>query len=40
MEEVECYKHLGVDVLSDGRMNEAETHRIGDASKVSGALQK
>ena len=40
MEEVECYRYLGVDVSSDGRMNEEVRHRIGEARKVSGALQK
>merc|ERR1712105_304859 len=40
MEEVECYRYLGVDVSHDGKMNEEVSHRIGEARKVSGALQK
>ncbi|MEL7520935.1 MAG: reverse transcriptase family protein, partial [Cyanobacteria bacterium J06553_1] len=40
MEEVECYRYLGVDIAHDGRMNDEVSHRIGEARKVSGALQK
>ena len=40
MEEVESYRYLGVDVSSDGRMSEEVGHRIGEARKASGALQK
>ena len=40
MEEVESYRYLGVDVSSDGRMNEEVSHRIGEARKVAGALQE
>ena len=39
MEEVNSYKYLGVDISSDGRMNEETSHRIGEARKASGALQ-
>ena len=40
MEDVECYRYLGVDVSSDGRINEEVRYRIGEARKVPGALQK
>ena len=40
MEEVDCYRYLGVDVSSDGRMNEEISHRMGEARKASGALQR
>ena len=30
---------MGVDVTSDGKMNEEVNHRIGEAKKVSGGLQ-
>ena len=40
MEEVECYRYLGVDASSDGRMNEKVSHRIGEVRKVAGALQE
>ena len=40
MEEVESYRYLGVDISADGRMVEEVSHRIGEARKVSGALQK
>jgi len=40
MEAVECYRYLGVDISNDGRMNEEVRHRIGEARKASGALQK
>ena len=40
MEEVECYRYLGVDVSSDDRTNEEVRQRIGEARKVSGTLQK
>ena len=38
--EVDCYRYLGVDVSSDGRMNEEMSHKIGEARKASGALQR
>merc|ERR1712002_206763 len=40
MEEVDCYRYLGVDILSDGRMNEELSHRIGEARKASGPMQR
>ena len=33
-------RYLGVDVMSDGRMNEEMNHIIGEAKEVSGGLQK
>merc|ERR1712002_941297 len=40
MEEVDCYRYLGVDISSNSRMNEEVSHRIGEARKASGALQR
>merc|ERR1712002_1365085 len=40
MEEVNYYRYLGVDISSDGRMNEEVNHRIGEARQASGALQR
>jgi len=39
MEEVECFRYLEVNVSNDGRMNKEVDLRIGEARKVSGALQ-
>jgi len=40
MEEVNAYRYLGVDIANDGKMSEEVIHRIGEANKVSGGLQK
>jgi len=40
MEEVNAYRYLGVDIANDGKINEEVNHRIGEANKVSGGLQK
>ena len=40
MEEVNAYRYLGVDVTNDGKMNEEVNHRVGEAKKVVGGLQK
>ena len=40
MEEVNAYRYLGVDITNDGKMNEEVNHRIGEAKKVAGGLQK
>jgi len=40
MEAVEYYRYLCVNISNDGRMNEEVRHRIGEARKASGALQK
>ena len=39
MEEVESYRYLGVDITSDGGMDEEVNHRITDAKKTWGALK-
>jgi len=40
MEEVNAYRYLGVDIANDGKINEEVNHRIGEANKVSGGLQR
>ena len=40
MDEVDCYRYFGVDVSSDVKMNEELNHRMGEARKASGALQR
>ena len=40
MEEVNAYRYLRVDITNDGKMNEEVNHRIGEAIKVAGRLQK
>ena len=40
MEEVNVYRYLGVDVANDGKVDEEVRHRIGEARKASGGLQK
>lgn len=40
MEEVDTYRYLGVDVSKDGKMNAEMNHRMGEARKAAGALQK
>ena len=39
MEEVEIYRYLNVDILSDGGMGEEVNHRIIEAKKARGALK-
>ena len=39
MEEVETYRYLGVDMSSDGGMDEEVNHRITEAKKAWGALK-
>ena len=39
MEKVNAYRYLGICVMSDGKTNEEEDHRIGEAKMVSGGLQ-
>ena len=39
-EEVYTYKHQGVDVMIDGKVNEEVNHRIGEAKQMLGGLQK
>merc|ERR1711905_33132 len=38
MEEVECYRYLGVDVSHDGKMNEEVSHRKGEKGKGEGIV--
>ena len=40
MEEVGSYKYLGVNVTEDGKMKEEVSHRIGEARRVAGCVQK
>ena len=40
MEEESVYRYLGVDATNDGKMNEEVNHKIGEAKKVAGGLQK
>ena len=39
MEEVEIYRYLGVDILSDGKMGEEVNHRVTEAKRAWGALK-
>ena len=38
MEKVDCYMYLGVDISSDGGMNEEMIHRIREAKKASSVI--
>ena len=40
MEEIETYRYLGMDILSDGGMGEKVNHRITEAKKEWQALKE
>jgi hypothetical protein len=40
MEEVECFRYLGVDIDRDGGMKSEMKHRLSEGEKVSGVLGK
>jgi hypothetical protein len=40
MEEVDCFKYLGVDIDNNGGMQSDMKHLVSGGGKVSGALRK
>jgi hypothetical protein len=40
MEEVECFRYLGVDIDRDGDIKSEMKHRLSEGEKVSGVLRK
>jgi hypothetical protein len=40
MEEVECFRYLGVDIDRDGGMKSEMKHSVSEGEKVSGCLEE